>query len=77
MLRYLIASYIFVVLLISGLTKIDLGKTYFQLDRSDLNKSLDSDFLKLKSASRKMLVAQNKEFKVVLPPIMGDFKFDI
>lgn len=77
MTRYLIATYIIVVLLISGLAKIDLGKTYFQLDKGELDNALRFDLLNLKSASRKMLVAQNKEFRIVLPPIKGSLKFEI
>ena len=77
MTRYLIATYIIAVLLISGLAKSDLGKNYFQPEKGELNNALDFELLKLKSASRKMLVAQNKEFKIVLPPITGSLRFEI
>ena len=77
MIRYLIATYILVVLLVSGMAKMDLGKTYFQFGKSYLDNALDYDLLKIKSASNKMLVAQNKESGVVLPPNLDNFRFEI
>ncbi len=77
MTRFLIATYIIAVLLISGLAKSDLRKNYFQPEKGELNNALKFELLKLKSASCKMLVAQNKEFRIVLPPITGSLRFVI
>ncbi len=82
MFRYLVATYIFGVLFASGMANNDLGKNYFQIEKSYLDNVLDYDclridLLRLKSASNKMLVAQIKETRFVLPPSLNKFSFEI
>lgn len=82
MIRYLVAIYILGVLLVSGMAKNDLGKSYFQIEKRFLDHALDFDLLKfellnLKSASNKMLVAQIKETEAALPPNLSSFSFKI
>ncbi len=74
MIRYLIAIYILAVLLVSGMAKTDLGKKYFQIEKSYIENVFEIE--KLKSAANKMLVAQIIETRVALPPNLSSLGFE-